>query len=236
MRKDEPEGGEETEFDQDGEATHNVPTGSEEDIVALELPIDQGMVVLGRRGLGKSTLIRWLCGEVPYDLTVLDVAGDMEDLKKLGSPSDGISNLFSDLKLKDGKRHVDYFFVNPHDEKKVSEIILEAEKKGRRWVILDEADRYDYYSNVKNALSDFVNLGRHYQCGYIAGARRTANLGTDFIANATYAFIFRHTNRNDIAYLLKEFELTERQLRTLPDYHFIVCKNGVPLFIAKIDL
>lgn len=207
--------------------THDISSVNESEIEKLKLPIDIGMVTLGRRGSGKTELIKWLCKQVPYDLTVLDVAGDLEELKKLGKQW---------YEFSDKRREVDYTMVNPHDEEKVDEIVLEAERKGRRWVVLDEADRYPYYANVKNPLSDFVNLGRHYQTGYISAARRTANLSPDFIANATYAFAFRHTNRNDIKYLLAEFEVSEEQLRSLTDYEFIVFENGSPLFKSKLEL
>lgn len=190
-------------------------------LTKLQLKITDCHVVLGRRGLGKSVLIRFLAYEVPFDLVVLDVAGDMGSLKRLATK----------------ERKVDYYMINPHDEDKVGEIILKAEEEGNKLVLLDEADRYDYYTNVKNELSDFVNLGRHYQTGYIAGARRTANLAQDFMANATYAWIFRHTSRRDLEYLKQEFpDIPEDVLRHLEDHEFIVCKNGVPLFRAKLNL
>ena len=199
----------------------------------LKIPIDAGSAILGKRGVGKSELTKFLARELPYNLGVLDVVGNLSDLKKLGKPMFGFE---ARIGLGGGYRLVDYRLIDPQDEDAISNAVNAWMEKGHVLALFDEADRYSYFAASKTPLSHFINLARNYGCGYIATARRTANISPDFLANATYLFVFRHIHPRDLQVLGEWLEIDIEVIRHLDDHEFIVFKDGEPLFKAKLDL
>jgi hypothetical protein len=220
---------EEPERDETDEAPTEIATGDESSVEELSIPIDAGVAVLGRRGSGKTEVVKYLARELPYDLGILDVVGNLKELKDLG-PALKWRGIYT------APRFVDYHLVNPRDVDGIGAILENYMDKQRILALMDEADRYPYFANVKSTITDFINLARNYQCGYIATARRTANISTDFLSNATYLFVFRHTHPNDLGVLEEWLEVDVGVIRHLEDHEFIVFKDGMPLFRAKLDL
>lgn len=199
----------------------------------LRIPVDAGACVLGRRGSGKTELVKFLAQELPYNLGILDVVGNLKPLKDLGKPMFGFE---SRIGLGGGYRLVDYRLIDPQDEDAISKAVNDWMNRGHVLALFDEADRYSYFAASKTPLSHFINLARNYGCGYIATARRTANISPDFLANATYLFVFRHIHPRDLQVLGEWLEVDVQVIRRLSDHEFIVFENGVPLFRAKLRL
>lgn len=207
--------------------------GEVRNLKALRIPIDAGSCVLGRRGSGKSELTKFLARELPYDLGILDVVGNLAPLKDLGKPMFGFE---ARVGLGGGYRLIDYRLIDPQDEDAISAAVNDWMKKGHVLSLFDEADRYSYFAASKTPLSHFINLARNYGCGYVATARRTANISPDFLANATYLFVFRHIHPRDLEVLKEWLEVDISVVRELEDHQFIVFKDGDPLFKAKLKL
>ena len=81
-----------------------------------------------------------------------------------------------------------------------------------------------------------INLGRNYGIGYIASARRTANIPKDFISNANYSFIFRHNLPQDLNVLREWFSENEEIFKQLGLYEFALFKEGELETVSKIAL
>ena len=161
----------------------------------LSIKQSDGVVVLGKRGSGKTVMVRFLINHMPnYRFIILDVVGNL--------------GIYKDA------RNCTYHLVNPHDKKKIDEICKEAIKTGNCMVVLDEADRLEYTDN----LSDMLNIGRNYGVGYIATARRTANIHKDYLANQTHAFIFKHTYPRDVKVIAEWLDVDDKTLRYLADH------------------
>lgn len=174
-------------------------------MLEFQIRQDDGVVLLGKRRSGKTEGIKFLVRELPYKFRVLDVVGNLTELKALPN--------------------VEYFLINPHDEKDIDQK-LKGIDNPPRMLVLDEGDRYSYGIQRKTLLSDVINIGRNYGVGYIVSARRTATLPKDFVANEDWAFVFRHIYPNDLEVLTEWFELPEERFRDLEPYHFLLFHDG----------
>lgn len=161
---------------------------------SIKIDISDGVVVLGKRGSGKSTLCRYLISSLKYRFVVIDVVGNFSYLKD--------------------NEKVEYHLINPHSTETIDEICRNTMSEGNKMLVLDEADRLSY----STMLSDTLNLGRNYGVGYIATARRTANIHKDYLANQKHAFIFKHTYPRDVKVLEEWLNVESELLRNVQPY------------------
>jgi len=175
----------------------------------LNIKSDEGIIILGKRGSGKTTLARYLISTFNFSIFIFDVIGNYRDFKDKAN----------------------YLLLNPRSEAPnlYFQKILE---NGNTFVILDEADRYEYSPE----LSDLINLGRNFNIGYLAIARRTANIHKDFLSNSNYSFIFHHSQENDIAHIIRSYAVNPEEITSLKQYEFLVFQNDDILFKGKLDL
>ena len=168
----------------------------------LTIKQSDGVMSLGKRGSGKTSLVRFLVSAMPqYHYIVIDIVGNLGQFKDA--------------------KNCRYHLINPHDEAAINAICRGAMKQGNCMVVMDEVDRLEY----TEALSDLINVGRNYGVGYIATARRTANVHKDILANQTHAFIFKHTYPRDVKVLTEWLNLDERTLRHLEQYKCLYFKE-----------
>jgi DNA helicase HerA-like ATPase len=179
----------------------------------LPIKIESGIVVLGHRGVGKTNLIAYLIRKLSpqYHFTIFDIIGN--------------------LKAFENQENVDYYQLNPRSEgDKIDELLINVMDNGNTMTIIDEADRYKY----TNVLSDYINLGRNYNTGFIASSRRTADIDKDFLANADLAFIFQSTLPQDLSVIKEWFAADESLFRTLKPHEFILFYNGKPIYRGTV--
>jgi len=192
-----------------------------------------GVYIDGKRDSGKTVLTRHLIRTLPYKFWVLDVIGNLEE--------------FKDRKA---YPNVEYYLVNPHDASQVEPIFQKILAEGRRMtdyqkknglpiqcgmLVMDEADRYDYFTNVKSDLSDIVNLARNYGIGYIATARRTAAVAKDILANADWLLIFRNVFKRDQKILAEWIDVEPITLRDLDEHEFLIIYHGEAIGRTKLE-
>ena len=182
----------------------------------IELQIDKGIAVLGKRGSGKTELVKWLVrmfASRGYRLIVLDVIGNLKSVKD------------------EYPKQVEYVDINPKDFEAVEGIFKSLLDKGKEkkrlplMVVMDEADRYSYGMITKTYLSDYINKGRNYGMGYLAVTRRLADFHKDFPTQADFAFVFALKGAREQDSLENWFGLTEEQtaaISELPLHHFAV--------------
>ena len=185
----------------------------------MEFNSDNSIVILGKRGSGKTTLIKYLIKKAlstGVKITILDIVGNYIYLK--------------------GDKRINYHIINPHNAKQINSILLKVFNEGNQLLILDEADLYDYSVLKKDLFYSIINLGRNYGIGYIASARRTANIPKDFISNANYSFVFRHNLPQDLNVLREWFSENEEIFRQLGLYEFALFKEGELETVSKITL
>ncbi len=185
----------------------------------MEIQSDNSIVVLGKRGSGKTTLIRYLINIAISNhihIAILDIVGNYIQFK--------------------GIKNVDYYLVQPHNANKLNKIFSEVYKNGNQMMVLDEADMYDYSLLKKDLFYSIINLGRNFGIGYIASARRTANIPKDFISNANYSFIFKHVLPQDLAVLREWFSEDEEIFKNLDEHEFAIFKDGNLEAVSKLDL
>ena len=86
----------------------------------LKVKIEDGIVILGRRGSGKSNIIRYLVkGPLKsYKFVVLDVVGSLKSLE--------------------GQPNVEYYVVNPRRTQDVNKIINKVLEERNKMLVSDE--------------------------------------------------------------------------------------------------
>jgi len=152
------------------------------------------VVILGKRGSGKTTLARALILQNPHlKYLIVDVVGKYEDLKE---------------------KHTVIRIANV-ERSKFDLALIHAMDKGM-FAVLDEVDRFQY----DHVLSYFVNIGRNYDSGWIAIARRAANMSKDFITNANYTFIAKTTQKRDVDFIRASYDIDADDLAALGEYEF----------------
>jgi hypothetical protein len=203
----------------------------------FEIRPTNGVYIDGKRGSGKTELTKFLIDTLPYHFIVLDVVGNLKQ--------------YADKKK---YPNIDYYLINPHDATVVEplfEKILENAHRYSIWadqhgiadedknfgmLVLDEADRYDYYTGVKNTLNDIINLARNYGLGYIACSRRTAAVAKDILANADWLFIFRNVFKRDQKILAEWIDVDPLTLRDLDEHEFLIVFHGEAIGRSKLEL
>lgn len=184
----------------------------------LEIRRDHIVVVLGKRGSGKTFLIRYLVREADFSNTVI-YNGNLDDdyLKERDFPNS------------DNVKVVKRRFTSADWDKFNNE---EAFKD--QFVVIDEADLVN--NNHPDFYKEFINVGRHANSGGILAARRPTMLPRDVTANADETFIFRAKERSVRDFIKTSYtdEVAEAA-RYLKTYEFVIVNSAQdPVAVARI--
>lgn len=176
--------------------------------VKMKIKISDTTIILGKKGSGKTTLIRYLITELrtSYPITIIDVIGNFT----------GFQN----------KKNIRYYLVNPNNSKEIEQLANRIFYKGNTLVVFDEFDTYPYSSMHKDAMYNLFQLGRNRNIGFILSARRTANISKDIIANANHTFIGNTGYLPDIERLQTYYQFSMSDYRSLKTYQFLYIYEG----------
>jgi intein/homing endonuclease len=161
---------------------------------------------------GKTTLLKFLVTQLSsqYKIVVFDLLGNLGELAKL--------------------ENVAYYKTTVGDTNKIDEVLYKVLKKGNMMIAMDEADRYKY----TKTMSDYINLGRNYSCGFIVIAHRTADIHKDYLANARYIFVFRHRLPQDLEVITDWLDVDWEEVQNLADHEFLIFQDGVKIFRGSL--
>lgn len=168
------------------------------------------ILVVGRRGSGKSYLARRLFDSYPYDSLVLDITGDLwRDFVADGSTEDAtlhFTHLVSPLPARlpeareDGERQI--FVLSPDmgasdalDD--VDRAIGLALRRGRMLLWMDEVGIISPVGRTGPNLRRYLHHGRHHQMTGIACGPRPVDIDALQLSQADFAFIFALANPAD---------------------------------------
>lgn len=169
---------------------------------------DKAWVVFGRRGLGKSVLLKHILSKTP-DHLLYDPLGEHEGFR----------------------RYI------PEDRKSVEELSRFIEKvvlKERpSMFVVDECNRYvpPKPAPLPAGIDDLNDFARHYgiSMGYVA--RRPVQFHTDIVELADYIFVFNLNGRNDHRYLEDLHRGFGDAVRGLAKHQFAILAQGSEIII-----
>lgn len=182
----------------------------------MKIKISDSILVIARKGAGKTTLIRWMIEELrkSYHITIWDVLGNFTDFR--------------------GKKNISYFLINPNDTKQIETLAIEVFNRGRTLLVVDEWDVFNYNTLKKSALYNLFNLGRNRGIGFLLSCRRSANISKDMIANADHVFIGNTGYLPDIERLQTYYDFKMSDYHSLKPYQFLYIYEGVAT--AKVSV
>ena len=186
----------------------------------IKIKTSDGIVVCGKRGSGKTTLMKYLIEKLPnIKFEIFDLLGNFKDMSSQ-------------------KNVIDYHIISAGSQEDVNsgesidDIMNGILDRGDTQVVIDEADRYSY--RQKGGFANLIDVGRNFNCGYMAATRRPANISKDYLANATYIFAFRTILPQDIAVMIDWLDIDEATLKALGKFEFIAFLEGEPIYKGKV--
>ena len=170
------------------------------------------IAILGKRGSGKSTFLKWLISKLKYSIVLLDT---MLEHKRYG-------------------KHV--MLVKPKPFKtqynSLLKYAIELALNTKSILAIDELSYYQNPRNIPKKLNDFVQYGRHFNTGFIFTSRRPAEIHKNILANTNHFFIFKIDLPNDIYYLSSyvPIKLLHKLKRLTPHSFIYYGDYGVKVF------
>ena len=185
------------------------------------------ITIFGKRGTGKTTLIRGNLDQMPGPVVVIDVLGNFKNYGYIESEkiSETVA-LVQDYKKtprdSDGKLKEKIFVLQTQDPDQAVEYIGAALWEcGGGTLVLDEVDMIAYSKG--SVLDQLVRYGRNRNVSIVTGCRRPAELHRNFTAGANKIYVYQTQEPRDIEYFEKTILGTKaRKLGNLPEYHGIL--------------
>lgn len=165
--------------------------------------------VFGLQGTGKSVLVKGILGETK-DSFVYDVLREHKGFNRYL------------VTYRQVLRHNDRDPAVMELNGVVNRVVI---KSGQvRMFVLEEGNRYCAQKPypLPSAILDLNDFQRHERIAFGVVARRPSQLNSDLVELAHYLFIFRLVGKNDREYLNMVAENLGDEVRSLPDFHFMV--------------
>lgn len=179
------------------------------------------ITVFGRRGTGKTTLLRKLIPVQKKPVIVLDVLGNFTDQDQwviTESYQDALLEIRA--YIKSPKEHTGIIVVQDGDIGTALDFMCSALWKiGGGTLVLDEVDAFSTADSP--CFDEAIRYGRNRGIDVLTGCRRPAEISKNITAGADITFIFNTHEPRDIDYyreFLADSELAEK-LPSIPEYH-----------------
>lgn len=156
--------------------------------------------VFGKRGSGKTTLIKGQIEKFPKPVIILDLLGNYQDEKAYENFNE-LSELLATICLdaEEGKHRNKIYSLRCSDPGLCVDYISAALWEiGGGTLVLDEADGF----NLSEApcFDEIIRYGRNRNVHLITGCRRPAEISRDFTAAANTILCFKTNEPRDIDY------------------------------------
>lgn len=181
----------------------------------ISLDYSSGIIILGKRGAGKTTLAKFIIKSVPYQVVILDCMGRYRDLQKY-------------------QNRIAVYPVNPYQPQTYEQILEKCYLHGNLWVVIDEIDQYPFLK--AGNLQKLVNVARNWGIGYLVVSRDTAYIHKAWLRNSNYSFIFYHFEDLEVKRITRNYAVIEADIKGLKPYEFLVFKDNSLIEKYKLDL
>jgi hypothetical protein len=193
--------------------------------------------VFGRRGSGKTTMIRAMIPELKKPIVVIDVLGNFEGYEHDGqewTDVDTIQDALNEIKnyCENSKEHSGVIVVQSGNLDNAIDFICSALWKIEGGtLVIDEVDAFSFTDAP--CYDEAIRYGRNRGIDVVTGCRRPAEISKQITAAADRVYCFVTREPRDIEYY-REFLGDEIafQIPKLPPYHgiyydFLEQKHGV---------
>lgn len=183
--------------------------------------------IFGKRGAGKTTLIRQTLGSCQGPVVVADILGNY--VQKKNEKGEKIGPKFTECEsLSAGIDAINSWLQNPKEENKIiivkapdpdltvdflSSVLWEA---GRGTLVLDEADGFSL--DAAPCFDWLVRYGRNRNVDLLTGCRRPAEISRNITAGANRLYLFRTQEPRDIEYFRSIIGDRAFELMDVPAY------------------
>lgn len=184
--------------------------------------------IFGKRGSGKTNLIRENLENYPKPVAVIDVLGNFQLEDEDGEPLYPTTTSISEfIEWLDESRHQPdddpefpkIFVLMPSDPSLALDFVSSVfwEMKGGT-LVLDEVDAFKI--SEAPCYDQVIRYGRNYDINMVTGCRRPAEISRNITAGANKIYVFQTQEPRDVDYFEETVLGTEAQkLPTLPKFH-----------------
>lgn len=199
--------------------------------------------VFGRRGSGKTTLIRAMVPQLKKPVVILDVLGNFQEYESDGmewSDTDSIQDCLGQIKAycETPSEHSGVIVLQSGNLDSAIDFICSALWKIHGGtLVLDEADAFSFTDSP--CYDEAIRYGRNHGIDMVIGCRRPAEISKNITAAADRVYCFVTREPRDIEYFCDFIgEENAMQLQKLPTHHgvfvdFLEQKHG--LYKTDID-
>jgi len=203
------------------------------------------IVIMGRRGSGKTYLMSYLIYTRAQHSLSIDTLGDMEKIHK---PFILKIHTIPNIRLMIAHYSIpipDWIRASGMNSKEIAfnicDLIMDYGKKGYFQypfvIAIDEIQTYCDRFELMSPLNNIVNIGRHYNISFYVNSRRYPEIHKDFIGNAEEIFAGPTMDVNDIKRMCEIFgkDNTNRFVNRNIANSFLYRNNTDNVCIARVE-
>ena len=184
------------------------------------------IVILGRRGYGKSTKIRDYLKRIKQRYIIFDTLAEFSDCGMVVYTRAELINVIE--KRKDTYFQVVFQPIDEEIDSAFDTFLRVCWIVGSVTCVVDEVDQVSGPTSIPHQLNKSINFGRHRDISFIAASRRAHAVPRILTSQADIIVLFNQREPRDVAYI-KDFVGEEIAIRvqSLERYYYItVYENG----------
>jgi len=183
----------------------------------IQIEHDQGIVIAGMKGCGKTTVARHILAKIPRK-RIWDPLGQYVDLGSY-KPKSGHFGTIEEFS----------FFIE------------QCLKEKNVFIAVEECEQFAGHGKQLDELLNVITMGRNFGCGYMLITRRPVGANVTAFELADHVLIFRLRGRNDRRFveefLSDEYADLAAEICHLQKYEFVyVNPDNVAKKMPPIDL
>jgi len=195
------------------------------------------VTIFGKRGSGKTTLIKGNLDEFPGPVCVIDVLGNFDDPDQFHITSQ-TSEFIEWVQAwhEEPDEHDKIFVLQPADPTVALDYVSAALwELGGGTLVLDEVDSFDYFQAP--CFDQVIRYGRNRNIHLVTGARRPAEVSKNLTAGANRIFVLRTQEPRDIEYYEKTIlgERSEELMKMKEFTGFLIDYDAQTISIFDFD-